>query len=446
VEKLSYISGEILSCLGSLLCRFEHFTDLRMGSNIQYKMSDLVLGGFSLFLLNDSSFLEQQRRLKKQTGVDNYTNLFGGISIPSDASIRDNLDYVRPAEVLDCYGDIYDKLDRMGIFKSYKYGDLGFLVSLDGTQTIESKKVNCGCCNVRVLKNGEKQYYHSCVQAVLSHPEKGEIIPMEPEFIESQISVEKQDCELNASKRWLEKRLDSWTKRLNSPLTFIADDLYAHEPFCRLILGKEQHFIFVCKPESHKCLYAEINLMRTANMLHTHSITAKVGKEFFRYEYKFINQLPIREATSKKDQPLKVNWAEVTVFNAQGKQVYYNSFITDYFISEKNVHNIAMAGRNRWKIENKAFNELKNLGYNITHNFGHGLSNLANTLFALNILAFLFHNFLKLTSIAYNNILKALPKKSDLWRHISVLTQYFVFESWDKLFDNIARAMELNDS
>jgi hypothetical protein len=446
MSKLKYIPLEILSCLGSLVSRFDKFTDFRVGSNKRYEMRDFVLGGFSLFLLNNSSFLEQQRRLKKKNGQDNYTNLFGTDCIPSDSSIRDNLDYVRPAEVLSCYEDIYDKLGRMGVLDSYQYGTLGFLVSLDGTQTIDSKKVSCGCCNIRTLKNGEVEYYHSCVQAVLSHPDKGEIIPMEPEFIEAQISVEKQDCELNASKRWLEKHLDSWKSRFDSPMTFIADDLYAHEPFCKLILGKGQHFVFVCKPESHKCLYSEISLMRASNMLSEHTVTAKVFKETFRYEYKFMNQLPIREATSKKDEPLKVNWLEVTIFNAKGEQVYYNSFMTDHFILHKNVHNIAMAGRNRWKIENKAFNELKNLGYNITHNFGHGDTNLANTLFALNILAFLFHNFLKLTSLVYNQILLSLPKKSDLWRHISVLTQYFVFESWHKLFDTIAKAMELNDS
>ncbi len=33
--------------------------------------------------------------------------------------------------------------------------------------------------------------------------------------------------------------------------------------------------------------------------------------------------------------------------------------------------------RARWKIENEGFNVLKTKGYNLEHNFGHGIQNLA---------------------------------------------------------------------
>ena len=444
---LSYIWIEIGSCLGDLVSKFENFRDLRWGSNKKYKMSDFVLSAFSLFLLNNSSFLEQQRLVKSRRGSSNCETLFGLTHIPSDGAIRDNLDYVPASEVLACYGTVYEKMKRMGVFSRYEYGDLGFLVSLDGTQTIDSERICCDKCNKRTLKNGNIQYYHSCVQAVLSHPLEQEIIPLEPEFIEAQTDCEKQDCEINASKRWLEKYLDTWKTRLDSrPITFLGDDLYAHEPFCNLLISKGQHFIFVCKPGSHKALYEELRLLGESGMLSSHSCIQKEGKKNLRYEYKFMNQLPIREATTQKDSPLHVNWVEVTVFDGQNKEVYHNCFISDFLITHQNVEYIAQAGRSRWKIENQAFNTLKNQGYEITHNFGHGQNHLANTLFALNILAFLFHNFLKITSLAFNNLLKKLGKKSDLWRHITVLTHYVVFDSWEHLFCNIAHAWELNDS
>ncbi|MBR9982357.1 MAG: hypothetical protein KFF50_15100, partial [Desulfatitalea sp.] len=41
----------------------------------------------------------------------------------------------------------------------------------------------------------------------------------------------------------------------------------------------------------------------------------------------------------------------------------------------------------RWKIENETFNTLKNQGYHIEHNFGHGRKNLSNNFFVLNLLA-----------------------------------------------------------
>ena len=38
------------------------------------------------------------------------------------------------------------------------------------------------------------------------------------------------------------------------------------------------------------------------------------------------------------------------------------------------------AGRSRWKVENETFNTLKNLGYNLEHNYGHGKQHLATVL------------------------------------------------------------------
>jgi len=47
------------------------------------------------------------------------------------------------------------------------------------------------------------------------------------------------------------------------------------------------------------------------------------------------------------------------------------------------------AGRARWKIENEAFNTLKNQGYQFEHNFGHGQQQLSVVLALLMMLAFL---------------------------------------------------------
>ena len=42
-----------------------------------------------------------------------------------------------------------------------------------------------------------------------------------------------------------------------------------------------------------------------------------------------------------------------------------------------NVERILRGGRARWKIENEPFNTLKNPGYNLEHNYGHGQQHLA---------------------------------------------------------------------
>ena len=45
--------------------------------------------------------------------------------------------------------------------------------------------------------------------------------------------------------------------------------------------------------------------------------------------------------------------------------------------------------RARWKIENETFNTLKNQGYHLEHNYGHGKKYLATNFAILTFLAFL---------------------------------------------------------
>ncbi|MDA1044804.1 MAG: hypothetical protein O3C57_06220 [Verrucomicrobia bacterium] len=62
----------------------------------------------------------------------------------------------------------------------------------------------------------------------------------------------KQDREIKAGKRWLDKN-GAFYNTGND--TILGDDLYAHQPFCRRTLQNKYHFIFNCKPKSHKYLY-----------------------------------------------------------------------------------------------------------------------------------------------------------------------------------------------
>jgi hypothetical protein len=58
-------------------------------------------------------------------------------------------------------------------------------------------------------------------------------------------------------------------------------------------------------------------------------------------------------------------------------------------------HILPNAGRARWKIENERRNVLKNRGYNLEHNFGHGDSHAADIFFLLNLLTLQFHTILE---------------------------------------------------
>ena len=58
-------------------------------------------------------------------------------------------------------------------------------------------------------------------------------------------------------------------------------------------------------------------------------------------------------------------------------------------LTPDNVDVIMRGGRARWKIENETFNTLKNQGYHLEHNYGHGEQNLSVVFAMLMMLAFL---------------------------------------------------------
>lgn len=112
------------------------------------------------------------------------------------------------------------------------------------------------------------------------------------------------------------------------------------------------------------------------------------GKRGEIWQYSFAEQLPL---TWQKDS-LRVNWLQISITEEDsGKQIYKNAFITSLEVTAENVEGLVMDGRSRWKIENENNNVLKNHGYHLEHNFGHGNQFLSSTLPTLNLLAFLFH-------------------------------------------------------
>jgi hypothetical protein len=74
-----------------------------------------------------------------------------------------------------------------------------------------------------------------------------------------------------------------------------------------------------------------------------------------------------------------------------GEILYRNEWVTSLNLDEVNSHDVVACGRARWKSENENNNVLKNHGYHLAHNFGHGKEHLATTLLTLNLLAFLLH-------------------------------------------------------
>ena len=72
-----------------------------------------------------------------------------------------------------------------------------------------------------------------------------------------------------------------------------------------------------------------------------------------------------------------VNFVEVWERDQPGKVIYHPAWVTDFEVRPDKVATMVGSGRARWKIENEQFHVLKNHGYELEHNYGHGARGLA---------------------------------------------------------------------
>ena len=240
------------------------FPDLRTGKNSIYDLADVGMSAFSVFFTQSPSFLAHQRDLKLRKGRCNAENLFHLSELPSDNQIRNLLDPVSPEHVQAVYRHIFRALEGTEVLKRRRSFANQLLVAIDGTEYFSSKAIHCENCSQRELNNGKTNYFHSVLTPVIVQPGNETVISLEPEFIVPQDGHEKQDCEIQAAKRWVEKWGDFYAKR---GVTILGDDLFSREPFCRALKDKHFHFILVCKPDSHPQLYQTVDFLAANGVL-----------------------------------------------------------------------------------------------------------------------------------------------------------------------------------
>lgn len=416
---------------------FATLPDGRSGNGVyqKYSMSDAALSAFSVFFTQAPSFLEYQRAMQKERGRNNVQTLLGAHQIPSDNQIRNLLDPVTPEVLWPLYRWIGRGVEQHGKLKEFQVLDDTLLIALDGTDYFSSQKIHCECCSTKRLKNGQTQYTHSVVTPVIVSPHQSSVIPLAPEFVSPQDGSDKQDYEVAATRRWLERE----NVYLPANVTFLGDDLYCRQPFCEQLQRLGRHFILVCLPDSHKTLYEWVADFERTGQLKIIEKRRWTGKQYLTERYRFINHVPLRNS----DDAFFVNWCEIEITDEQGTLIYRNAFATDYRLDTTNVAAIVQAGRTRWKIENENNNTLKTKGYNFEHNFGHGKQHLAALLASLNILAFLIHTLLEWFDECYQLVREALSSRKTFFNDLRALTRYMCFDSWQHLMIFMLEGLEI---
>ena len=428
--------------LEKITTAFEKLPDHRKQSNAtKYSIKDAALSAFIAFYLQFPSFRSYQKDAQRPNGLSqkNFQSIFGEHQTPSENQMRNLLDPIKPENVGNIFWTVYDYASKEKILEPFKSVNGTMLIGMDGTQYHSSTSIHCQHCNTK--QYGDTTHYsHNVIAPVLLSPEHEFVLPLEPEFIWPQDGSEKQDCEQNAIKRWILRN----SNRFNPfSATIMGDDLHGHYPTCKLCLDHKLNFIFVCKPESHHALYQEIELLSRIDAVSNFEKRVWNGRFHEIHRYRFAEALPIRADA----EPLRVNWCELTTIHEKTGEVLHRfSFITNFSLSQQSVPDIVAAGRARWKNENESHNSLKNHGYHLEHNFGHGELYLSMILLSLNLLSFLVHTLLSLSDALFHQLRLELGARVTLFESLRSLFRFFIVHSWEYLLFFMAFRLGLEPS
>lgn len=361
--------------------------DSRIQPRCLYSIGQVTFCTLIMFLTRQRSlhaFCAENR--DSEWTLSNFRKWMPMHNVPTDDEIRYALADMPTVDINELLLKIHSGIERKKVLSDQRLLNKMQLISLDGSGQLSSYKLRFENALTRktMQSDGTEHtlFLRGQLVATLTNPQASLSLPMFFEPIEKQIAeaaeYDKNDCEINAAKRLIAKMRTLYPKR---SFCFLGDNLFAVTTIVDLIREKGGHFIFTAKPERNRELFS------WAETLKEKWLTVEIlDCDKTRRIYRFQNKLPLAQFY-KEEQAIWVNLVELTEIKPDGSQSYYNTWVTDIEINKTNVVHIAQGGRARFaSIENRVFNEQKNLGFQMEHNFGH-FANLPNVFFGFALVA-----------------------------------------------------------
>ena len=132
---------------------------------------------------------------------------------------------------------------------------------------------------------------------------------------------------------------------------------------------------------------------------------------------------------------IEVNYFEYSETDIKtGKVIFFSSWITNIEITDKNAKELVEVARTRWKIENETFNTLKNQGYHLEYNYGHGEHNLATNFAILTFIAFLVDQMAQYLDTFFQMAWKSRGSKTGLWQKVREIFNLLPVKSMNAIY------------
>jgi hypothetical protein len=424
---------------------FQKVKDPRPGTKI-ISLNDFLMSSYAIFSLKYPSLLRFDQHTKEDIG-HNVKALFDIENIPSNTHLRDIMDEVNPKHLRKIFTSLFAEIQKTKILSNYEFieinGEAYYLVSLDGTGYFSSHKISCDQCiryHGKEDSAKELRFGHNVLAASMVHPDQKEVFSFCPEPIVLQDGVNKNDCELNAFKRFV---ADFRREHPKLRTIFVLDALYANTPVIQLLKSHKIPFIINVKTTMDLLMsqVKEEKLSGTSgSLVEVEYQGVKTIKKQERV-YTFSNEVRLFQL---KDSP-KVNFIEcqdtVSWTDKDGKEMREKktyTWITDIWVTKENVKTLSKGGRARWKIENETFNTLKNQGYYLEHNYGHGDKNLSVNMVTMMFTAFLVDQIQQACCQTFKKAFAVMGERpSYFWERVLTIFKSWIIDSWDDIFSII---------
>lgn len=421
-----YLSADGL--IATLRNCFAAYQDSRRSGSVQYSLVDTLMSAFAMFSLKDPSLLAFQGRRNDAT----IQNLYRLQAIPCDTQMRSILDGLDLEPLHEAFAELFFHLQRDGELKKFLFDGQYYLVAIDGTQHFCSTAVRCEQCLRHKGRGDQQRYVHQAVVASLVHPDRKETIPLGIEPIVQQDGQQKNDCERNATRRLL-RRLRAQHPKL--PMVIIEDGLASNAPHIEDLKAAKLHFLLAAKPGDHQFLFEQFLAASDAGRCEVVASMRQSSDSVPFSETSYVENLPLNASRAE----VRVNFLHHLELEPQQGEVRKQfSWVSDLAIPPTLRTQYVRAGRSRWHIENAVFNTLKNQGYCLEHNYGHGKINLASVLAVLMLLAFAVDQIQQLACPLFAAAAATVGAKIRFWEKLRSHAEHFVFTSFAELWAAMA--------
>ena len=408
----------------------------RAGS-VRHSIRDVLMSALAMFAFKSRSLLEFETQTRRASGAvaHNLRTLYGVREAPSDETLRQRLDQVDPAPVGRIFKRLFAVAQRTKVVqRAFHVHEGRCLIAIDGTGIYSSRRKSCAACCVRRHEDGI-EYLHQMVLGAVVHPDHhGVLLPSEPEFVSRADGESKNDCERNATKRYLARFR---TEHPHLGGIVLLDALHANEPMIRLLGEHRLNFVIRVKEGDHKGLFRQFRTHCRGEVEDASEDGRAAGRRV-RYGW----NLPL---TGRPDAA-RVNMVATTETPPGKTEETTWQFLTDLPVDGSTAAWIAALGRTRWHIENETYQTLKDQdrGVRLERNYGHGHRHLMTHLALSMLLAFQLD---QLQTIGCAEFRAALDAESGrptyLWTAMRTVLHRFEVDSWSTFFGCIARGVSV---